>query len=198
MNNIFEEIKSQLNIRQVVEFYGYKVNRQGKFLCPFHNDHNPTASIKGEYFNCFACGAAGDLIKFVALLHNCSNYDAAKILIHDFNLNIATEQRAAGSKNRLRGDREIKKRQRELKEQKELEELIQRVGFILADYHRYLWRGIQLYPLTNKRHIRGLQELTRAQYYLELYDENNKEFTINNIGEVKKIERRLAEWNNER
>ena len=180
-----------------MEFYGYKVNRQGKFLCPFHNDHNPTASIKGEYFNCFACGAAGDLIKFVALLHNCSNYDAAKILIHDFNLNIATEQRAADSKSRLRRDRELKERQRKLKEQKELENLIQRVGFILADYHRYLWQGIQLYPLTNKRHIRGLQELTQAQYYLECYDENPKEYSIAFRKQVEQIERRLYQWHHE-
>ena len=50
-NNIFTEVKQRLNIRQVVEFYGYKVNTNGQFICAFHNDHKPSASIKNDYFN---------------------------------------------------------------------------------------------------------------------------------------------------
>ena len=49
--SIFEDVKRQLNIRQVVEFYGFKVNRANQFICPFHNDHKPSASIKDDYKN---------------------------------------------------------------------------------------------------------------------------------------------------
>ena len=49
--SIFEEVKSQLNIQQVIEHYGFKVNRAKQFVCPFHNDHKPSASIKNNYFN---------------------------------------------------------------------------------------------------------------------------------------------------
>ena len=88
MSNIFEEVKDRLDIRQVIEHYGFKVNRAGKFVCPFHNDHKPSASIKNDYFNCFTCGAGGDLITFTAKYLGLSNIDAAKELVRVFNLNI--------------------------------------------------------------------------------------------------------------
>ena len=86
--SIFEEVKQQLNIRQVIEHYGFKVNRARQFICPFHNDHKPSASIKNDYFNCFVCGAGGDLITFTAKYLGLSNLDACKELVRTFNLNI--------------------------------------------------------------------------------------------------------------
>ena len=193
--SIFEEVKSQLNIRQVVEFYGFKVNRSKQFVCPFHNDHKPSASIKKDYFNCFVCGAGGDLITFTAKLHGINNYDACKKLASDFRLNIATEPQTQADK--LKADRERAKRQAELKRQKEIENLIQHTGLVLASYHCYLWQGKQLYPYDNIRHIRALQELTQAQYYLDCYDENPREYSIAFRKQVEHIERRLHQWHNE-
>ena len=86
--SIFEELKQQLNIIQVIEHYGFKVNRANKFICPFHNDHKPSASIKNDYFYCFVCGAGGDLITFTAKYLNISNLEACRELVRVFNLNI--------------------------------------------------------------------------------------------------------------
>lgn len=193
--SIFEEVKSQLNIRQVVEFYGFKVNRANQFICPFHNDHKPSASIKNDYFNCFVCGAGGDLITFTAKLHGLSNIDACKKLDQDFHLGLS--QQPVSHIDRLKADRERAKRQAELKRQKEIENLIQHTGNVLADYHCYLWQGIHLYPYEHIRHIRALQELTQATYYLECYDSNPKEFSIAFRKQVDKVERRLHQWHNE-
>ena len=194
--SIFEDVKRQLNIRQVVEFYGFKVNRANQFICPFHNDHRPSASIKNDYFNCFVCGAGGDLITFTAKLHGLSNIDACKKLVSDFGLNIATEPQTQADK--LKADRERAKRQAELKRQKEIENLIQHTGLVLASYHCYLWQGKQLYPYEHIRHIRALQELTQAQYYLDCYDENPREYSIAFRKQVELIERRLHQWHNEK
>ena len=193
--SIFDEVKQQLNIRQVVEFYGYKVNRNGQFICPFHNDHKPSASIKNDYFNCFVCGAGGDLITFTAKLHGLSNINACKKLVSDFGLNISTEPQTQVDK--LKADRERAKRQAELKRQKEIENLIQHTGLVLASYHCYLWQGLQLYPYGHIRHIRALQELTQAQYYLDCYDDNPIAFSIAFRKQVDQIERRLHQWHNE-
>ena len=193
--SIFEDVKQQLNIRQVVEFYGFNVNRAGQFICPFHNDHKPSASIKKDYFNCFVCGAGGDLITFTAKLHGINNYDACKKLVSDFGLNISTEPQTQVDK--LKADRERAKRQAELKRQKEIENLIQHTGLVLASYHCYLWQGKQLYPYGNIRHIRALQELTQAQYYLDCYDENPREYSIAFRKQVEHIERRVHQWHNE-
>ena len=193
--SIFNEVKQQLNIRQVVEFYGYKVNRANQFICPFHNDHKPSASIKNDYFNCFVCGAGGDLITFTAKLHRLSNINACKKLVSDFRLNISTEPQTQADK--LKADRERAKRQAELKRQKEIENLIQHTGIVLASYHCYLWQGLQLYPYGHIRHIRALQELTQAQYYLDCYDENPREYSIAFRKQVELIERRVHQWHNE-
>ena len=193
--SIFEDVKRQLNIRQVVEFYGFKVNRANQFICPFHNDHKPSASIKNDYFNCFVCGAGGDLITFTAKLHGLSNINACKKLDQDFHLGLS--QQPVSHIDMLKADREKVKRQLELKRQREEEELIQHIGNVLADYHRYLWQGLQLYPYNHKRHIMALQELTQATYYFECYDENPRAFSIAFRKQVDKIEIRLHQWNNE-
>ena len=193
--SIFDDVKQQLNIRQVIEHYGYKVNRANQFICPFHNDHKPSASIKKDYFNCFVCGAGGDLITFTAKLHGLSNINACKKLVSDFGLNISTEPQTQVDK--LKADRERAKRQAELKRQKEIENLIQHTGLVLASYHCYLWQGLQLYPYGHIRHIRALQELTQAQYYLDCYDENPREYSIAFRKQVEQIERRVHQWHNE-
>ena len=193
--SIFEDVKSQLNIRQVIEHYGFKVNRANQFICPFHNDHKPSASIKNDYFNCFVCGAGGDLITFTAKLHGLSNIDACKKLDQDFHLGLS--QQPVSHIDMLKADREKVKRQSELKRQREEEELIHHTGNVLADYHRYLWQGLQLYHYDHKRHIRALQELTQATYYFECYDENPRAFSIAFRKQVDKIERRLHQWHNE-
>lgn len=193
--SIFDDVKQRLNIRQVVEHYGYKVNRAGQFICPFHNDHKPSASIKNDYFNCFVCGAGGDLITFTAKLHGLSNINACKKLDQDFHLGLS--QKPLSQMDRLKADREKVKRETELKRQQEEERLIQHTGNVLADYHRYLWQGLHLYPYGHIRHIRALQRLTEAQYYLECYDNNPKEYSIASRKQVDNIERRLYQWHQE-
>lgn len=194
--SVFDDVKQALNIRQVVEHYGYKVNRAGQFICPFHNDTRPSASIKKDYFNCFVCGAGGDVITFTARLHGLKNYDACKKLDSDFSLGLTNQHLTAMDK--LRIDREKAKRQAELKRREELEQLIQRTGSILADYHRYLWQGLQFYPYNHKRHIRALWRLEEAQYFLECYDDNPEEYSKNFRKLVDKIERRIHQWHNEK
>ena len=193
--NIFQEVKELLDIRQVVEFYGFKINRAGQFPCPFHNDRHPSASIKKDYFNCFVCGAGGDVIKFTAMLFGLKNYDACKKLIADFGLHIEVEPQ--DQRSRLLADRERAKRQAEQKKREELEALAQYTGRVLADYHRYLWQGKCFYPAEHIRHTRALQRLEEAQYFCECYDQNPEEYSVTFRKQVENIERRLHQWHNE-
>lgn len=222
--SIFEEVKEQLNIQQVIEYYGFKVNRARQFVCPFHNDHKPSASIKNDYFNCFVCGAGGDLITFTAKYLRMSNLDACKELVREFGLDIdisTKEERQAQYRAEQKEKAEIKacnslrdkfKKDKELRaesrkytnyklrneirqvnkrKEEEQQEYIRHVGLVLADFHRYLWQGIHLYPYEHKRHIRGLQELTVCQYYLDCYDYDAVEFCKNCKGVIDKYEREL-------
>lgn len=222
--SIFEDVKQQLNIRLVIEHYGFKVNRAGKFTCPFHNDHKPSASIKNDYFHCFVCGAGGDLITFTAKYLGLSNIDAAKELVREFGLNIdisTAEERHAqyaeerkhkaeikacsSLRDKMAKDKEIRSEMRRptlyklrseirkanQRNEEEQKEYIHHVGLVLASYHCFLWQGIQMYPFEHERHIRGLQELTICQYFLDCYDDNPLEFCINCKGVIERYEREL-------
>ena len=190
-SNIYEDVKQSLNIRDVIEHYGVRVGRNGSFCCPFHNEKHPSASIKNDFFNCFACGVGGDLITFTAKLHGLKNYDACKKLISDFGLNIVTEPQTQA--DRLRADRERVKRQAEKKQEEEIKALVQYTGKVLAHYHRYLWQGRQC-PFGSKRHTRALHWLEYAQYLNDCFEENPREFTLENREQVAKIENRLHQW----
>lgn len=42
-----------------------ELQRNGMALCPFHEDHDPSFSIKNNYGYCFGCGWKGSTIDFV-------------------------------------------------------------------------------------------------------------------------------------
>ena len=85
--NIFQEVKARVTARQVAERYGLKVRRNGMACCPFHNDKHPSMKIDRNYY-CFACGAKGDAVNYVAVLFGLSQLEAAKKINKDFSLGI--------------------------------------------------------------------------------------------------------------
>lgn len=88
--NIFQEMKERVTARQVAERYGLKVSRNGMARCPFHNDKHPSMKIDQNYY-CFACGAKGDAVNYVAVLFGLSQFEAAKMINDDFSLGISIE-----------------------------------------------------------------------------------------------------------
>lgn len=68
-----EQLKHQVDIVSVIESFnldGFKRTSSGRAMavCPFHQDHNPSLHIDGSnlrMYKCFACGAGGDVFKFV-------------------------------------------------------------------------------------------------------------------------------------
>ena len=85
--NIFREVKERVTARQVAERYGLKMRRNGMACCPFHNDKHPSMKIDRNYY-CFACGAKGDAVNYVAILFGLSQFEAAKKINEDFALGI--------------------------------------------------------------------------------------------------------------
>ena len=85
--NIFQEMKERVTARQVAERYGLKVSWNGMACCPFHNDKHPSMKIDRNYY-CFACGAKGDAVNYVAILFGLSQFEAAKKINEDFALGI--------------------------------------------------------------------------------------------------------------
>ena len=96
--SVYDEILSNSNIVNILEYYGLRVNRN-KCICPFHNDTHPSMSIHPQkgIAKCFACGAGGNAISFIQKYENEINHnpitlkDAMKKAIEIQGLNIAIE-----------------------------------------------------------------------------------------------------------
>jgi len=80
-----EAIKHGVDLAALVQAKGIALKKNGKSwfgLCPFHNDKNPSLSINPtkNLFQCFGCGAAGDVIRFVELIDHVDFKEAVKRL----------------------------------------------------------------------------------------------------------------------
>lgn len=85
--DVFELAKT-ISTRDVVEQYGFNVNRNGQICCPFHSDSHPSLKVypgnRGWY--CFVCACGGDSVAFVSKLFNVNRLEAAKKICGDFGL----------------------------------------------------------------------------------------------------------------
>ncbi len=83
---------SDFNVKEILNRYNidYEENRYSseiRILCPFHNDTRfGNASINEEtgLFNCFSCGAGGNIYHFVALLEDITDTEAYKLVKNNF------------------------------------------------------------------------------------------------------------------
>ena len=72
--SIIARIQQANDIVDVVSEH-VSLTRKGKELvglCPFHEDHRPSMYVSPvkQIFKCFACGAGGDVLKFVQMREN--------------------------------------------------------------------------------------------------------------------------------
>jgi DNA primase len=90
--NLFNHIRRHIPILDIVQRYTNlkPVGHYWKGSCPFHNEKTASFTVtpSKEIFYCFGCQAKGDVIAFVALIENCSQFDAAKMLAEEKNINI--------------------------------------------------------------------------------------------------------------
>jgi DNA primase len=58
-------VKRCSDLREIAKGCGIRVAACGSALCPFHDDHHPSAVFRRDHFRCFACGIRCDVIDFV-------------------------------------------------------------------------------------------------------------------------------------
>lgn len=161
--NLFQNVKYGVSCREAVERYGVSVNRQGKALCSFHNDRNPSLLVADDHYYCFACGEHGDVIDFVGRLFQLSPYDAARKLMADFHLSPDKPPSAAA----LHAKRIRTEAQRLMENE--------RLCFsVLSDYARVLrdWK-VRYAPQSpdepvHARFMEACHKLDETEYYLDI------------------------------
>ena len=78
----FNQIKASTDLVRVVESYGVKLKKTGRNhigSCPFHDDKNPSLVVTADkgLWHCPGCGAAGNVIQFVARKEGITDRQAA-------------------------------------------------------------------------------------------------------------------------
>lgn len=86
--DLFSTVKAHISTIDAAERYGIEVKRNGKALCPFHNDRNPSLFVADDHYHCFACGEHGDSIDLVSKLYDLPLHTAAKKLAANFGLTL--------------------------------------------------------------------------------------------------------------
>jgi DNA primase len=83
----FKSIKRAVKLESVLRHYHVKRRRSGKDqyrgCCPIHRGDGRDAfhvNMARNVFHCFACGAGGTTLDFVAAMERCSLFDAARKL----------------------------------------------------------------------------------------------------------------------
>ena len=77
-------IKARILLSEVVGRYVSLKRRGGEHwgLCPFHDERTPSFSVNNAkgVFNCFGCGASGNIFSFIQNIENVDFINAKKIL----------------------------------------------------------------------------------------------------------------------
>jgi DNA primase len=83
----FKSIKRSVTLESVLRHYQVKLRRSGigqyRGRCPIHHGDGRDAfhvNLARNVFHCFACGAGGTVLDFVAAMEGCSLFEAAQRL----------------------------------------------------------------------------------------------------------------------
>lgn len=160
-----EEIKDSVSMRDVLQRYGLPApNRAGFIACPFHRgDREPSMKIYPKDYNCFACGANGDIFSFVQEYEGISFREAFLELGGTYP---DREQESDFARKRRKYER-IKRREtarnRSLRVQAEKLALIRET--------RLLWLFLKLYEPLSDDWCECYNRLQLAEYRLQYLNE---------------------------
>lgn len=119
-----DEIKQSVSMRELVERYGIHIDRKGFCCCPFHKEKTGSMKIYKDSYNCFGCGANGDIFSFVMGMENCDFKTAYKALGGSYRQQSDHQRKIYHYHLQKRKEDEIKRLQRIEQEKKEVTEEI--------------------------------------------------------------------------
>ncbi len=140
--SIYESIKQLVPMRDLLEHYGFEINRSGFVKCPFHNEDTASMKVYENSCYCFGCCTGGDVISFTAKLFNIKNSQAALKINNEFGLNLSSSRTVPPANSPYLKEQALKKQELE-KYRKEYNDK--------TDEFRKLFYGIKSEPDVWKR-----------------------------------------------
>ena len=169
-----EKIKSMVTMPEMMEQYGFRLDKAGFCKCPFHSERS--ASFKaypGERgYYCFGCGTHGSVIDFVMLYFGLSFKDALAKINVDFSLGLPIGEKLDRRKQ-LEMQRQAFMRKREMNARKAKQEELEKAYWAAFDeWKRLDTNKIRYAPETQKEplhplFVEALKNISGAEYRLE-------------------------------
>ena len=169
-----ENIKSIVSMPEMMEHYGFSLNRSGFCKCPFHSERS--ASFKAypgqRGYYCFGCGAHGSVIDFVMRFFGISFGDSIKKINEDFSLGLPIGEKLDRRKQ-LEMNRQAFMRKREVEEEKAEQERLDNAYWTAFDEWKRLddnKRNFAPKTPTEPLHplfVEALKNISGAEYRLE-------------------------------
>lgn len=173
--NKFEEIKKSVDIIEVAERYGIKLNRANKTLCIFHSEKTPSLSFSKtkQIFHCFGCSVSGDVLTLVSKLLNVNVYEAAKIINNDFKCGVDLDKPVNTYDYKSRRALEEQFNNWYIKTYNELCSYYQ----LLKTWQKQ-YEPESAYEEYDPRFVEALQNLSKIEYYIDFLAEATDEEKI--------------------
>lgn len=196
--DLFSTTKMNISTIDAAERYGIEVKRNGKAICPFHDDRHPSLFVDDDHYHCYACGEHGDVIDFTAKLYGLSLYDAAKKLAYDFDI---TQDKPP--------DKVMQEKQNRKSEAQRLRENEKLCFSALMEYYKLLQTWMVLYAprapedTPHDRFVQACHKLDYVEYLVDLLimgDSYERTEVIDRMmtdGRLKKLQTYLEKVNKE-
>ena len=155
-----DELKRSISMREVVEKYGIKVNGHGFCCCPFHKEKTASMKIYKDSYNCFGCGANGDIFSFVMGMEHCDFKTAFKSLGGTYKEQSDYQHRMVNYRMPKRKETEQMRILREKEEKKQILEEIELQKLF-----------VKLFPVFDDDWCTSMNRLEYLFYRLELLTE---------------------------
>ena len=179
----FEAVKQNTSARQVAEYYGAKVNKNGMCQCPFHNDKTPSMKIDDRFY-CFGCQETGDAVDYVSKLFGIGLRDAAIKICED--LSIEYDKTTQKTKP-------VSKPIRPQKSEAQIFAEAQKYIFkVLSDFHNMLKKWKKEYEPRSPdeefhpHFVEALQKIDHVEYHLDTLLEGDETDRASLVSEQEK------------
>lgn len=169
-----EKIKSMVTMQEIMEQYGFRLDKSGFCKCPFHSERS--ASFKAypgqRGYYCFGCGAHGSVIDFVMMYFRLSFKDALVKINEDFSLGLPIGEKLDRRKQ-LEMNRQAFMRKRAVEAEKaELERIENAYWAAFDEWKRLDDNKRNFAPKTPSEtlhplFVEALKNISGAEYWIE-------------------------------
>lgn len=127
----FNQIRIDHDLKTIVTKY-LGPARNGKWLCPFHEEKTPSFALtkEGDKFRCYgACGITGDVVDFIALIENLRTREAVEKLGSGYILDLGlTPIQLKAKQAELRAEYQKRHEEQRIKAQQRRAKALERVA----------------------------------------------------------------------